>query len=296
MFSIPKEFLLQVGVNAGTQVMIREDHGTMFIPKFGEFKFNDIVNSTFYINKGYISKFATAEIDLASLVADNTYHLHIDLEVVGQEIPEWGRYDQVRKGRCISYEFAGSAKSNLTGLVADLNNLIKGELDGRFIVFSTTGTKIVMTAQNEFMQFAKIVIKQTWAGDSWIDHPKVVVTGEQKTAGLEGFGTTSWMISHLRIQTDAANNPYGLYRDGIPVPGVLYDQVTFQVDTDRGVMGIDVVGGLAKSRMQHTLYIPNDLTSDVLLELNKVSGIRFLQRNGATGGGFEELNLSGGGE
>lgn len=292
MFSIPKEFLLQASVPAAEQVIIREDNKSFLIPKFGEFKLADMVDSLVYINKGYAPKFAVAEIDLASLVADNTYLLHININAHGQEIPEWCRKDQVLRGRCISYEFAGSKKSSLASLVKELNDLIKGELDGEFIVFSTTGTKIVMTAKNEFMRFGAIVIKQTWVGDSWVDHPKVVVTGTQTTAGLEGFGTTSWMISHIRLQTEPANNPYGLYRDGIPVPGVLYDQIVFQVDTDRGVMGIDVVGGLAKSRMHHVLYVPNTLTEGVITELKKLTGIAMKQRNGATSNTFEDVTLA----
>lgn len=291
MFSIPKEFLLQASVPVAEQVIIREDNKSFLIPKFGEFKANSLVDSTIYINRSYVPAFAVAEIDLASLVADNTYLLHININAHGQEIPEWCRKDQVLKGRCISYEFAGSKKSSLDSLVKELNDLIKGELDGEFIVFSTNGTKIIMTAKNEFMRFGAIVIKQTWVGDSWADHPKVVVTGNQTTNGYEGFGTTSWMISHIRLQTEPANNPYGLYHDGIPVPGVRYDQIVFQCDTDRGVMGIDVVGGLAKSRMHHVLYVPHTISNAVITELKKLTGVTFLQKDGP-GAVFTQLTGS----
>lgn len=91
--------------------------------------------------------------------------------------------------------------------------------------------------------------------------------------GKEAFGDFAHIVKDLRLPTGPNTRWYGPAigdwtmdeaNDDKPNPGSYYTQFTITYEADRGVMGLGVVGGLAKSRTTHVFYVkdkPLTLTS-----------------------------------
>lgn len=82
--------------------------------------------------------------------------------------------------------------------------------------------------------------------------------------GKEAFGDFAHIVKDLRLPTGPNTRWYGPAvgdwtmdeaNDDRPNPGSYYTQITITYEADRGVMGLGVVGGLAKSRTTHVFYV-----------------------------------------
>jgi hypothetical protein len=88
-----------------------------------------------------------------------------------------------------------------------------------------------------------------------------ISTNTKYTQGIEGFGTTEWMLSNLKLPTLENRSIVAANWDENPIPGQLYDQYTWYTAKEHELGGIQtVVGGVASTKVGHTFYLPQSIT------------------------------------
>ena len=75
------------------------------------------------------------------------------------------------------------------------------------------------------------------------------------TKGVVGFGTVSHIVRNLRLPTLANTHYLALTQDERPVAAGEYTQYSIRIKTDRGPMGMSVVGQNVESVTDHIFYV-----------------------------------------
>ena len=93
--------------------------------------------------------------------------------------------------------------------------------------------------------------------------------------GDEGLGTYKRLVKDAILPTTQNVHPFGdgaAFRGEYPVPGTLYDQVSWSVDTDRQSVAHGVVSQLAVSRVYTVVYVPAASTAALIAAIKTVNG------------------------
>lgn len=92
--------------------------------------------------------------------------------------------------------------------------------------------------------------------------------------GDEGLGTYKRLVKDAILPTTQNVHPFGdgaAFRGEYPVPGTLYDQVSWSVDTDRQSVAHGVVSQLAVSRVYTVVYVPTANTAALIAAIKTVN-------------------------
>lgn len=136
------------------------------------------------------------------------------------------------------------------------------------MVFAAKGTKLfgikrttdtlVLTAPEEHTHFLEVkldAVSESLTGFE-AHEPRTLAQAKVTKEGREGFGTARWIFKTLRIPTIANTHATALHRDELPVPGVVYTQVTIQQLAKRPELGgVNAVNEEVASKTTHVLYM-----------------------------------------
>jgi 2-hydroxy-3-keto-5-methylthiopentenyl-1-phosphate phosphatase len=81
------------------------------------------------------------------------------------------------------------------------------------------------------------------------------------------------MIKDYRLPTAANTRWTKIIQDETPVVGAKYNQYTIVQCVNRGIMGGDAVGEVAKSKTTHVFFVKQDLATAFEAELAKIGTV-----------------------
>merc|ERR1711916_379587 len=74
------------------------------------------------------------------------------------------------------------------------------------------------------------------------------------------FATAQWLSENIRLRTDASIQPFGLNEDEIPIPGAIYEQITFRQKSVRDdLTTMFPLGGESSSVSEFVFYVKKDI-------------------------------------
>lgn len=155
------------------------------------------------------------------------------------------------------------------------------------MVFAAKGTKLfgikrttdtlVLTAPEEHTHFLEVkldAVSESLTGFE-AHEPRALAQAEVTKEGKEGFGTARWIFKTLRIPTIANTHATALHRDELPIPGVVYTQVTIQQLAKRPELGgVNAVNEEVASKTTHVLYMAPAALSALEAALNEKATVK----------------------
>lgn len=210
-------------------------------------------------------KFAQVEIDLAQIPSTvkkgDTIRLSIYIRLAEADQSSYYANDTRYKGRPFTVEFpwlgtATDTLKNITKLIRRYGLLV---FEKEVLKTSTNGTKLVLTAVNEFQRF-HVVKLEKYLDPSELYKPEWEELTEDglvtiKEKGSEGFGTYGWVLRNIKLPTNAHTTAFAPKQDEMPVPGAHYNQYTIHYCVDRGPLGLNAVGDSVKSVTTSVFYV-----------------------------------------
>lgn len=165
------------------------------------------------------------------------------------------------------YEVTGvsTAAGLVTAFVAAINK--EARLKDNIYITPTDGGSAALTLElvDEYTHFVSCEIQEvstpTLTGyDTFTTLEDLLATGTL-TKGVEGFGTVKQIMKNLRIPTIATTNWTAINQEERPVAGGQYTQYSLKIKTNRGSMGMNVVGQEVSSVTDHVFYVLSTLVS-----------------------------------
>ncbi len=135
------------------------------------------------------------------------------------------------------------------------------------------GDTLVLTAPEEHTHFVEVKLEAVSTSLTGFEahEPRALAQAEVTKEGDEGFGTTRWIFKTMRIPTIANTNATALHRDELPIPGVLYNQVTIHQLAERPELGgVNAANEQVSSKTTHVLYLTNDALTALETALGKL--------------------------
>ena len=229
------------------------------------------------IKKIYKSPFrpeakATATLDLTSATmpgAKKVLRLTVVLREQGT-VRSSMQNAYLHKSKPFHYEIEVPAANTAASVVAALAKLVNKDMsmtDFNFFKASTNGDKLVLTADDCYIQFVDVKLEEVLDLENTATPLGSKLLGTNvvkeiagltltKTAGDEGAGTVTRLVKNLRIPTGASINPFAADQGGRPVPGGEYDQYLIEYETNRRHVSGGVVGSVGEvSLTSHVIFI-----------------------------------------
>lgn len=215
-------------------------------------------------------KMAQVEIDfseLTDLKKNDTIRLSLYIRLTEADQCSYYANDTRYKGRPFTIEFPWLG--NALDTLKNVNKLIRkyGLLvfEKEVIKTSLSGTKLVLTAVNEFQRFYTVKLEKYLNPDGlykqeWEDITNDAVTITEK--GLEGFGTYGYVLRNIKLPTHQHTVAFGVKQDENPVPGAKYNQYTIHYCVNRGPLGLNAVGDTVKSVTTSVFYVNTSLLGE----------------------------------
>ena len=197
---------------------------------------------------------------------DTVYHFEINVKMEGKFLGEYANANWGPFGKKIIFEVMGDAtaddiKAALQLAVKDTDVLPD---EGRVLtVNSATTSQIVVTLADPYMSIptngvfvGKLEDGCTTACEL-LDFDEDTVTVTATTAPVLPFATGEWLEENLRFPTYYNRRYAAVGAKNAPVPGQVYDQVTFNYVMPRtNLGGLSAVGQKIESATTHVLYVP----------------------------------------
>lgn len=216
---------------------------------------------------------AQVEIDFSTIPEltvkkGDTLRLSIYIRLTEADQSSYYANDTRYKGRPFTVEFPwlGSASDtlkNVTTLIRKYGLLV---FEKEVLTTSTSGTKLVLTAVNEFQRFHVVKLEkyldpQELYKPEWeeIDAEGLITV---KKEGTEGFGTYGWVLRNLKLPTHEHTTAFAPKQDEMPVPGAHYNQYTIHYCVNRGPLGLNAVGDTVKSVTTSVFYVNTALLGE----------------------------------
>ena len=210
-------------------------------------------------------KMAKVEIDLAEIPATvekgDTIRLSIYIRLTEADQSSYYANDTRYKGRPFSVEFpwlgdAATTLKNVCKLIRKYGLLV---FEKEVVKTSVDGTKLVLTAVNEFQRF-HIVKLEKYLDPKELYQPEWEELDEEglvtiKEKGVEGFGTYGWVLRNIKLPTHAHTTAFSPKQDEMPIPGAHYNQYTIHYCVNRGPLGLNAVGDTVKSVTTSVFYV-----------------------------------------
>lgn len=218
--------------------------------------------------------------------AGGVYRLKLYVKLSGSNNAFYAN-DFVFKGKPYAYEFKvadnASAANVATAAKEAIDKAAKRFGDKVFTVTTDT-TKLTITVAGKDKEYISITecvlqkfddtVNSALIGGEYRDIVECTVDGTLVTAAqgdtpavyknqlflcVNPFGTYGEIIKDLRLPTPEHTGWTSLMSDEMPVANTLYNQYMIYMCKDRGVMGGDAVGQVAKSVTAHSIWIPQSL-------------------------------------
>ena len=262
-----------------------DDANNVFkVSRVGNFKASEILSC--YKN-AYVApvKEKIVKTVTTSPTSTKVYRLSIKLKRVDSYVSDYANdmsYNALQK----YYEVTGvsTAAGLVTAFVAAINK--EARLKDAYYVTPTDGGSAALTLEvvDEYTHFTSCEIQEvstpTLTGyDTFTVLEDLLATGTV-TKGVEGFGTVKQITKNLRLPTVATTNWTAINQEERPVAGGQYTQYSLKIKTNRGTMGMNVVGQEVSSITDHVFYVLSTLTSDFETALTN-AGIQI--KNALTG-------------
>lgn len=240
---------------------------------------------------------AQAKIDLTAVTAptvDTTYRIAIYIRLSGSQNSYYAN-DFVFKGKPFYIEFLWRAGETAAQVAKKVIKVAKTyqQMVYEYQLLNITENAGVITIKgtDEYQTLTKVDLEKFDENEGpWqegghvgafipvdtldtesIYHTGDVVTLEQQAK--EGFGTYRNMIKDYRLPTAANTRWNKIIQDETPIVGAKYNQYTIIQCVNRGIMGGDAVGEVAKSKTTHVFFVKQDLATAFETELAKIGTV-----------------------
>ena len=198
--------------------------------------------------------------------------------------------DMVFKGKPLYIEFErvdGDSDEDLAEKVAYIaKKYMTAIYEFEIVKVEAKGTKIVISATDEYQRFTKVDVEAWDASAGLQNHVGTfgafVVKGSATPEGAklnlvqgrEGFGTYQYMLKNYRLPTAANTRWTRIVQDETPILGAKYNQYTIEYQVDRGIMGSDAVGDRVTSTTCHVFFVNQDVATDFEAGLAKIGTVK----------------------
>lgn len=255
MYQFTKELIL----NSAAGVSANDAANILTIDKFGTFKASEVVSCYVSPYVAPVNETVTTTVTITPDVA-KVYRLVIKLKRVDSYISSFAN-DMSYNALDRIYEITGvsTAATLVSGIVSQITkeNNLRGE---KLITASASSADITLNCTDEFTRFVSVELQEvTSSGSSLTGYDSFIVKQNilsgTLTKGKVGFGTVSWITRNLRLPTIENTRYLAINQDERPVAGGQYTQYSIRIRTDRGPMGMNVVGQNVESVTDHVIYV-----------------------------------------
>lgn len=225
-------------------------------------------------------KMAQVEIDLAeipdSVKENDTIRLSLYIRLTEADQCSYYANDTRYKGRPFTIEFPwlGDATDTLKNVLKLIRKYGLLVFEKEVIKASQKGTKLVLTAVNEFQRFHIVKLEKFLNPTELYDPEWEELNGENLITvvneGVEGFGTYGYVLRNIKLPTHEHTTFASPKQNEMPIPGAHYNQYTIHYCVNRGPLGLNAVGDTVKSVTTSVFYVNTDLLGDSVNMTNEV--------------------------
>lgn len=262
-----------------------------------DFKFLAANVEAIYKRAAYDPEMAEATIDLTKVTApteDTTFRIAVYIRLSGSQNSYYAN-DFVFKGKPFYIEFlwrAGETAANVAKKVIKVAKKYQQMVYEYQLLDITESTGVVtIKGTDEYQTLTKVDLEKfdvnagPWQEGGHVgefipvdtlDEESVYHTGDVVTLvkqAKQGFGTYRNMIKDYRLPTAANTRWTKIIQDETPVVGAKYNQYTIVQCVNRGIMGGDAVGEVAKSKTTHVFFVKQDIAAAFETELAKIGTV-----------------------
>ena len=256
MFNYTREIIINkplasINKSAGNKVILE---------RVGEYDKTKIAKV--WVTPGTVGTAGTFTIDCAALAGAATgttvYNVQLFVKAVDKYLVDYANANWGAFGKAVTVEFeaAKNAATVATNLKKALEEAVK-DLDPMFTleIIGTNKDQVKGTFTEMYfaMEPSNVVL------GVYKDGELVEVDGAASTTKTTApFATGEWLMENLRFPSYPNVRYAAKNSDEYPIPGVVYDQVSFQYAVERpGLGGLSAVGQKVESVTTHVLYIKN---------------------------------------
>lgn len=262
-----------------------------------DFKFLAANVEAIYKRAAYDPEMAEATIDLTEVTApteDTTFRIAVYIRLSGSQNSYYAN-DFVFKGKPFYIEFlwrAGETAANVAKKVIKVAKKYQQMVyEYQLLDITESAGVVTIKGTDEYQTLTKVDLEKfdvnagPWQEGGHVgefipvdtlDEESVYHTGDVVTLvkqAKQGFGTYRNMIKDYRLPTAANTRWTKIIQDETPVVGAKYNQYTIVQCVNRGIMGGDAVGEVAKSKTTHVFFVKQDLATAFEAELAKIGTV-----------------------
>ena len=262
-----------------------------------DFKFLAANVEAIYKRAAYDPEMAQATIDLTGVTApteDTTFRIAVYIRLSGSQNSYYAN-DFVFKGKPFYIEFlwrAGETAANVAKKVIKVAKKYQQMVyEYQLLDITESAGVVTIKGTDEYQTLTKVDLEKfdvnagPWQEGGHVgefipvdtlDEESVYHTGDVVTLvkqAKQGFGTYRNMIKDYRLPTAANTRWTKIIQDETPVVGAKYNQYTIVQCVNRGIMGGDAVGEVAKSKTTHVFFVKQDLATAFEAELAKIGTV-----------------------
>lgn len=263
-----------------------------------DFKFLAANVEAIYKRAAYDPEMAEATIDLTKVTApteDTTFRIAVYIRLSGSQNSYYAN-DFVFKGKPFYIEFlwrAGETAANVAKKVIKVAKKYQQMVyEYQLLDITESAGVVTIKGTDEYQTLTKVDLEKfdvnagPWQEGGHVgefipvdtlDEESVYHTGDVVTLvkqAKQGFGTYRNMIKDYRLPTAANTRWTKIIQDETPVVGAKYNQYTIVQCVNRGIMGGDAVGEVAKSKTTHVFFVKQDLATAFEAELAKIGTVK----------------------
>ena len=262
-----------------------------------DFKFLAANVEAIYKRAAYDPEMAEATIDLTEVTApveDTTFRIAVYIRLSGSQNSYYAN-DFVFKGKPFYIEFlwrVGETAANVAKKVIKVAKKYQQMVyEYQLLDITESAGVVTIKGTDEYQTLTKVDLEKfdvnagPWQEGGHVgefipvdtlDEESVYHTGDVVTLvkqAKQGFGTYRNMIKDYRLPTAANTRWTKIIQDETPVVGAKYNQYTIVQCVNRGIMGGDAVGEVAKSKTTHVFFVKQDLATAFEAELAKIGTV-----------------------
>lgn len=206
----------------------------------------------------------------------DTLRLTLYIRLTQSDNSSYYANDTQFKGRPFTVEFpwmdnAATTIKNLKDIIVKYSLLV---FEKPIVSVETAGSKITLTAINEFQRFhtckvEKFVESDKLFSETWEEIGEVL----EEQEGVEGFGTYGYILRNIKLPTHEHTRAWAPKANEMPIPGGKYNQYTLHYCVERGPLGMNAVGQNVTSTTVHVFYVLDTLAAN-FESLIKDAGIK----------------------
>jgi hypothetical protein len=262
-----------------------------------DFKFLAANVEAIYKRAAYDPEMAQATIDITEVTApveDTTFRIAVYIRLSGSQNSYYAN-DFVFKGKPFYIEFlwrVGETAANVAKKVIKVAKKYQQMVyEYQLLDITESAGVVTIKGTDEYQTLTKVDLEKfdvnagPWQDGGHVgefipvdtlDEESVYHTGDVVTLvkqAKQGFGTYRNMIKDYRLPTAANTRWTKIIQDETPVVGAKYNQYTIVQCVNRGIMGGDAVGEVAKSKTTHVFFVKQDLATAFEAELAKIGTV-----------------------